>query len=462
MQETVSSKAAALVLYSRMKQFWILALSLLLILCFTGCSNLKREEGDKVSPEPSSSMTVSGEPDSGLPDDELSGTYWTAVKHEYYDEIYDRINVSQMPTDKWWADLFLNEDGTTQFREVLGDTFELYLTDGIWSLEENSTLQVTDAGGLAAYNLTGRFEDGYLIVETAHGDSFYMEKAERPGPGGELCPANLAGTWRMSSLEENGRLFDARGRGMASILLFSPTWSIDAGRYILQADYYFASSLETDEVEYRQLSDLCMKPLDQPLFDGISNEVWSAQLQEESMGLDLVFTLIDFSTMYLQEYDQNNGSEAIRTAIYKREESFFPEILQSALYQEPNGSLIFYWPNPSEEVCTSLEAMAVINLEDNGLDRLLLVGRWYETQIQFCTGEGIWDEDGILLDWVTDETLYDGIIGFEEPFWFSLTIPEGAPNLCLRIKHPLNDSWYLWPITDIGGYLINEWTFLTS
>ena len=33
-----------------------------------------------------------------------------------------------MPTDKWWADLFLNEDGTTQFREVLGDTFNLYLT----------------------------------------------------------------------------------------------------------------------------------------------------------------------------------------------------------------------------------------------------------------------------------------------------------------------------------------------
>ena len=39
-----------------------------------------------------------------------------------------------MPTDRWWADLFLNEDGTTQFREVLGDTFNLYLTDGIWSL----------------------------------------------------------------------------------------------------------------------------------------------------------------------------------------------------------------------------------------------------------------------------------------------------------------------------------------
>ena len=82
----------------------------------------------------------------------------------------------------------------------------------------------------------------------AYGDSFYLEKADRPEPGGELCPANLDGAWRMTELEENGRLSDAQEKGAASILLFSSLWSdLDGGRYTLQADYYFASSLDTEE-----------------------------------------------------------------------------------------------------------------------------------------------------------------------------------------------------------------------
>ena len=248
----------------------------------------------------------------------------------------------------------------------------------------------------------------------------------------------------MTGLEENGRLSDAREKGAASILLFSSLWSdLDGGKYTLQADYYFASSLDTEEPEYRRASGLLLKPLDRPLMDGISNKVWSAQLLEEDTGQELFVTLTDPYTLYLQEHYQHNGSPAVRTAVYEREYSFFPEILQLALYEEPSDSLIFYWTNPPEEVCTPLEAMAVTKLEEKGLDKLLLVGRCYETQIQFCTGEGIWDEDGILLDWVTDETLYDGTIGIDEPLWFSLSIPEGVPNLCLHMKRPWDDSWYL-------------------
>ena len=266
----------------------------------------------------------------------------------------------------------------------------------------------------------------------------------------------------MTGLEENGRLSDARENGAASILLFSSLWSdLDGGKYTLQADYYFASSLDTEEPEYRQASDLLLKPLDQPLMDGISNKVWSAQLLEEDTGQELFVTLTDPYTLYLQEHDQRNGVPTVRTAVYEREYSLFPETLQLALYEEPSDSLIFYWTNPPEEVCTPLEAMAVTKLEEKGLDKLLLVGCWYETQIQFCTGEGVWDEDGILLDWVTDETLYDGTIGIDEPLWFSLTIPEGVPNLCLHMKRPWDDSWYLWPITDSGGYLVSGWAFLT-
>ena len=70
------------------------------------------------------------------------------------------------------------------------------------------------------------------------------------------------------------------------------------------------------------------------------------------------------------------------------------------------------------------------------------------------------------------------LLVLDEPRWFSLTIPEGVPNLCLHIKRswedfwylwPITlhikrsweDFWYLWPITDTNGYLVDGWTFLT-
>lgn len=186
MQETVNRKTPVLALYGRRKRLWMSALSLLLILCLTACGGPEGGEGGKTPPDSSDSGTLSGAPSAELSADTLSGTYWTAVQHESYDDLYGSTVVSQMPTDKWWADLFLNEDRTTQFREVLGDTFNLYLTDGLWSLEADGTLHLTDAGGNRDYNMAGRFEDGRLILETAYGDSFYLEKAERPEPGGEL------------------------------------------------------------------------------------------------------------------------------------------------------------------------------------------------------------------------------------------------------------------------------------
>ena len=209
MQETVSSKAVVSALYGRRKRLWISALSLLLVLCLTACGGPKGEEDGKTPPDPSDSGTLSGTPPAELSADALSGTYWTAVQHESYDDLYDRTNVSRMPTDKWWADLFLYEDGTTQFREVLGDTFNLYLTDGIWSLGANNTLHLTDAGGNADYNMSGRFEDGRLILETAYGDTFYLEKTERPAPGGELCPANLTGLPPSCCFHPSGAIWTA-------------------------------------------------------------------------------------------------------------------------------------------------------------------------------------------------------------------------------------------------------------
>ena len=53
----------------------------------------------------------------------FSADYWTAVRHESYDAMNDCMKTSAMPTEAWWADLYLNEDGTAQFRDVLGSYY---------------------------------------------------------------------------------------------------------------------------------------------------------------------------------------------------------------------------------------------------------------------------------------------------------------------------------------------------
>ena len=267
-----------------MKRLWMLILSLLLVLCMTACvDGSEGGSGEKSLPNPSGSGTTSAAsvtPGSSDPNaDTLSGTYWTAVRYESYNDMFGRTEVSQMPTDRWWADLFLNEDGTAQFREVVGDCFNIYMADVPWIIESDNTLRLKDESGDAEYDVTGRLENGCLILEIPYEEVFYLEEAERPGPGGELCPANLNGIWRMTLIEENGRQYNEREEGMASMLLFSSIWrDWDDGRYTLQADYYFANSLDTDEPEYRQALELWLKPLDRPLFEGISNELWSSQL----------------------------------------------------------------------------------------------------------------------------------------------------------------------------------------
>ena len=235
----------------------------------------------------------------------------------------------------------------------------------------------------------------------------------------------------------------------------------DDNEYVLMGDCYFAEFLDTNWPEYRQAFDLQAEFVDKPLIQGLSNEIWSVRLSDPNTGSEFYLTLTDPSTLYVQEHYGPGSARTVRTAIYERTESFIPEILQTILYEEPADCLTFYWPNPPDEVSVPLEAMPVTELEPDGLDRLLLVGCWYETQICFYTGEAVWDDNGILLDWITEEVLYDETIGINDIRWFSLTIPEGEPNLCLYIKRPWEEYGYYWPLTDTGGYLVNGWMFLT-
>ena len=101
-------------------------------------------------------------------------------------------------------------------------------------------------------------------------------------------------------------------------------------------------------------------------------------------------------------------------------------------------------------------------LENGGENRLLLIGRWYETDIQFCTGSAEQNEDGTLGEWITDTVLYEGTLRIDEPQWFSLSIPEKNARLCLFMKRPWDESWFTWPVTDQDPFFVSGHTFLTE
>ena len=120
-------------------------------------------------------------------------TYWTAVRYESYNPSFGRTEVSAMPTEKWWADLYLNEDGTALFREALGFGYASYLINAEWWLGADNALRLTgeDLDG-SFISMDGRKEkDGSVMLETPYGNRFYFEPAERPTSGGELCMADL-------------------------------------------------------------------------------------------------------------------------------------------------------------------------------------------------------------------------------------------------------------------------------
>ena len=91
-----------------------------------------------------------------------------------------------MPTEKWWADLVLDEDGTAQFREVLGLGYTSCLRNGQWWLGADNALRLTgeDLDG-SFISMDGRKEkDGSVMLETPYGDRCYFEPAQKPDSGG--------------------------------------------------------------------------------------------------------------------------------------------------------------------------------------------------------------------------------------------------------------------------------------
>ena len=318
------------------------------------------------------------------------------MRHESYDAMNDCMKTSAMPTEAWWADLYLNEDGTAQFRDVLGSYYNTSLLDGNWWLGADSTLRLTGTMNTGEpLTLDGRIEStDSLAIETPYGDTFYFAPAERPGPGGEMGIADLYGTWRMTHYEEDGREYRPGEEHIASMLCFDRLWSDLLEGYVMRADWYHAAGLDTDTPQYRSEKHLLAEQIEEPLMPGLSNETWSVRLTDEETGAAFFAALTNRNSLLVRMPYEKNGGEGVRTVTYMRSSGFLPPTLENAMTGEPEKSLIFYWRDPPAEVTEPLSVIPMNALEPNGQNKLLLVGRWYETDIQFSVGTPALNDDG--------------------------------------------------------------------
>lgn len=127
------------------------------------------------------------------PDDPFSGTYWPAVRRELTDDDTDALTPGALPTENRWADLWLNEDGAALYREVMNNFYSAEIHGGRWQ-QEGNTLRLTVPSPDSVWpTLDGHLEGDRLVMEY-NGQRFYLEQAEPPAPGGELCAADVRGT----------------------------------------------------------------------------------------------------------------------------------------------------------------------------------------------------------------------------------------------------------------------------
>lgn len=151
---------------------------------------------------------------------------------------------------------------------------------------------------------------------------------------------------------------------------------------------------------------------------------------------------------------------------------WMPEFLQGDWEYMPSRSVVYYRCNPSDAIRSELEEIPIIEIEPNGSDELLLISCTSSTQIEICTGEPVWYEEGTIRTWKVDEVVYSNTLDYKQANRFSLTIPTGPPRLCLRFRSEGNDSfgyslsktgavqWHYWPITEMNGYSIQGRTFM--
>ena len=179
---------------------------------------------------------------------------------------------------------------------------------------------------------------------------------------------------------------------MASLLNIKRRWSDgEEGGYILRAEYYSARLLDTDTPQYETQKKLLVEKREEALSDGFSGEPWSARLFSEESGAEYLAALTERNTLHLRRFDAPDGPQTVYTL----------GRLSAGDADADSGGRAGRCADIllAGSACGSRAAAGGAPHDrtgKGGQNRILLVGRWYETDIQFCTGSAEQNEDGTL------------------------------------------------------------------
>lgn len=288
-----------------MKKILAIILSLLLMVSLTAC-------GDK--------------PDSTEPPDENSDGTDPVIPPESGDIVLGDSSYWVLETsegdvreyvpegENLLTDLTLWPDGTARIREI---------EDGMWLVsdgdEQNMTWTFTADGTLCLYTQysfpepfwTGTLKDGNTLELERFGGTYTFRREAMPEGGALYSPAELQGIWLIASSEIEGEELEALP-GDFNTLVFQTGWGGKEAeqRTLLASSEYGGGGYMVREDDFSAYQEREITVLDDILYEGCGNEVWSVRIGEESPlnehGLpentETYVTLLDQNTLLQQKY----------------------------------------------------------------------------------------------------------------------------------------------------------------
>ena len=329
-----------------MRRFCSILLAMCLLLSLSACGN-QQSDPEPVPPASSTeNPTVKDppkqterpekepEPTPEVPALPKGDSFWVAYEYN--------IEGEHLPLtdDVWQADLTLRADGTARFREVSDGIacIDPHALDMAWETADDGTLQFyCTYGGSEPYCTGTVTEDGFLLDRL--GGIFSLEQGEMPQTAGELySPAELGGVWLEVACEVEGDQ-DASMPGNFASLVIDVPWEADSQTHVMRV-----SSERGDCSGYvagNTYYGLAATVLNEPLYEGCGNDVWSVRIGEESplnqhgypSGTDTYVTLLDSDTLLMQRYFSFDGG-SIPGVSYQTYKRFVPALVDRDLEDE--------------------------------------------------------------------------------------------------------------------------------
>jgi hypothetical protein len=168
-----------------------------------------------------------------------------------------------------------------------------------------------------------------------------------PEGGALYAPAELMGVWLQTGSEVEGDVDETLPDRLIS-LVFRTDWEGDGKSLLASSETGDYSGFTSGNQYY----DRALTLLDEPIYEGCGNDVWSVRIGEESplnqhgypSGTDYYATLLDQNTLLLQQYYSFDNGE-IPGVSYQTFKRFLPEApyeLEASLLNGGDYQLVGY------------------------------------------------------------------------------------------------------------------------